>query len=167
MTTETAQDVHDEPEQAVESVEPDSDEIPLADAFDAATRNGRPAGQECPLVANAVPDDVILTVAGKRFPLSPQLDGWEIPAALRRQSLAVLWSIISSGATNNLTKIRAIEALVRLDAQSLATDRQEDWRTVQQSHSNRSNVRVLAELARNKAKLPGPPRKPRKSKGSG
>ena len=169
MNTKTAQGQPDEAETAVEGLEPDPDETPTADAFDAATRNGRPNGQACPLVTPRGPTDVVLTVAGKRFPLALQKHGWEIPAALRRQSLAVLWSIISSGATNNLTKIRAIEALVRLDAQSLATERQDDWRSVQQSHSNRSNVRVLAELARSKAKthkakaLPNkPPRKPKK-----
>lgn len=120
--------------------------------------------KSCPLVAPKRPDDVVLRVQGKRFPLPLQDNGWEIPAALRRLSLAALWSIISSASTNHLVKIRAIEALVRLDGQALASERQEDWRSVQSSNSNRSNVRILAELHRSKSNpskaksLPKPPK---------
>ena len=112
-------------------------------------------GRACPLVTPPDPNvpHVIVRVGQKRFPIPLQADGWEIPAALRRQSIAVLWSIISNGHGSSITRIRAIEALVRLDGQALQADHMEDWRAVQQGKATRGNVRVLAELAKAK-KLP-------------
>ena len=72
--------------------------------------------------------------------------------------------MVVSGSMDNLTKIRAIEAVVRIDQSSLMAERQEDWRSVQSSNSNRSNVRVLAELARNKSEAKSLPNKPPKGK---
>ena len=52
---------------------------------------------------------------------------------------------------------------MRRDAQALAETRQQDWRNVQQANHGRSNVRVLAELARQRA-LPTKAPKPSKGK---
>lgn len=114
--------------------------------------------------ARAQKGDIVVAIGQSRYPMAPQTDGWQIPAAMREYALATIWRVMRSPKANHLTKIRAVEALVKLDGQALASDRQEDWKAVQQSHSNRSNVRILAELARTKAKLPAEPlRKGRKS----
>lgn len=113
-----------------------------------AHRNGCRQEQEPLLVADILPGDTVTveTVAGKRFPLPSQADGWSIPEAMRRHALAKLWSIIRSGSANQVTQIRAIEALVRLDGQALNTERQADWRDIQAGKATRSNVRALADL---------------------
>lgn len=138
---------------------------PEADAERQEPTNGRNGSNTQPLVTAKAPDDVVIVVHGKSFPLSSQNAGWCIPAALRQRCLASLWSMVVSGSTDNNTKIRAIEALVRIDQSALTAERQDDWRSVQSSNSNRSNVRVLAELARNKSQakcLPNKPPKPKK-----
>ena len=80
-----------------------------------------------------------------------QSNGWSIPSKLRVCAIAELWRVIRSRRLGADMKIRAIEALVRLDAQALNQDRAEDWRAVQQSKAKRGNVRVLAELAKAKS----------------
>lgn len=174
MPTEIAQTACNEPEQALEpNDEPtpdgDADEGEAVDAVEKvlakADVTGDPKGTL--YYASEVNDgDMVVSIGKSRYPMSSQMDGWQIPAAMRRNALALLWRVLRSRTAVHLTKIRAVEALVKIDAQSLAVDRQDDWKSVQQSHSNRSNVRVLAELARTKARLPdGPPRKPPKPKG--
>ena len=112
--------------------------------------------------AEAQAGDVVVSMGQSRYPMPPQADGWQIPASMREYALAILWRVMRSKTAVHLTKIRAIEALVRIDGQSLATERQEDWRSVQSSNSNRSNIRVLAEMNRNKSQAKSLP-KPRKS----
>ena len=135
------------PAQAIEKVER------MLDAADKPKR--APDGTYA--AARAQKGDVVVAIGQSRYPMPPQTDGWQIPQAMREYALAVLWRVMRSPKAAHLVKIRAIEALVKLDSQALAAERQDDWRSVQQSHSNRSNVRILAELARSKAKLPAEP----------
>lgn len=174
MPTKTAQQAHDEPEQALEpddepSVNEDADEGEAVDAVEKVLAKADVTGDPKGTIyyASKVNDgDTVFAIGNSRYPMPDQANGWNIPQVLRQQALALLWRVLRSRTAVHLTKIRAVEALVKIDAQSLAVDRQDDWKSVQQSHSNRSNVRVLAELARTKARLPdGPPRKPPKPKG--
>ncbi len=89
--------------------------------------------------------ETLVRVGKKEFRIPDQADGWVIPAALRGDAIAELWRIIRSRRIKADIKIRAIEALVRLDNQALLERRHDDWREVQQSHAGRSNVRVLAD----------------------
>jgi len=128
--------------------------------------NGGHFGQPMPLAAPVQPGDAVLIVGRRKYPISSQTTTFALPPALRQLSIAVLWSILKSGKSPHLTKIRAIETLVRIDQQSLASERQEDWREVQSASSGRSNVRILAELSRNKAnpsKAKSLPNKPPKA----
>ena len=175
MPSETAQTQHNEPEQAVEpddeptTNQQSADSEHAVDAVEAVLKKANCTGDDPSTLyyASEVNDgDMVVSIGKSRYPMASQTDGWQIPAAMRRNALALLWRVLRSNTAVHLTKIRAVEALVKIDSQSLAVDRQDDWKSVQQSHSNRSNVRVLAELARTKARLPdGPPRKPRKPKG--
>ncbi len=174
MPSKTAQTAHDEPEQTLEPDDEPSTNQESADseqeveAVEAVLKKANCTGDDPSTLyyASEVNDgDMVVSIGRSRYPMSEQANGWQIPAAMRRNALALLWRVLRSNTAVHLTKIRAVEALVKIDAQSLAVDRQDDWKAVQVSHSNRSNVRVLAELARTKAKLPGPPRKPPKPKG--
>lgn len=173
MPNETAQTACNEPEQALEPEDEstpngDADEEQAVEAVEKvlakADVTGDPKGTIY-YASEVNQGDTVFAIGQSRYPMPDQANGWNIPQVLRQQALALLWRVLRSRTAVHLTKIRAVEALVKIDAQSLAVDRQDDWKSVQQSHSNRSNVRVLAELARTKAKLPGPPRKPPKSKG--
>ena len=110
--------------------------------------SGHHDGRQPVLVADIVSGEPVTveTVAGKRFPVPSQSDGWNIPEALRRHAIAKLWSIIRSGSANQVTCIRAIEALVRLDGAALNREHQADWREVQAGKATRSNVRALADM---------------------
>ena len=121
--------------------------------------NGRPlgAGEPCASTPDNGRHDTLVRVGKKEFSIPCQVRGWNVPAALRGDAIAELWRIVRSRRIKADVKIRAIEALVRLDAQALAETRQQDWREVQSSHHGRSNVRVLAaEIARRRA-LPANP----------
>lgn len=173
MPTKDDQTACDEPEQAVEpedepSTNGDADEVQAINAVEKVLARADVTGDPKGTIyyASEVNEgDTVFAIGNSRYPMASQAAGWEIPQVLRQQALALLWRVLRSRTAVHLTKIRAVEALVKIDSQSLAVERQDDWKSVQQSHSNRSNVRVLAELARTKAKLPGPPRKPPKPKG--
>ena len=123
----------------------------MLDAADKAKR--APDGPYA--AATAQKGDVVVAIGQSRYPMPPQTDGWIIPPAMREYALAVLWRVMRSPKANHMTKVRAVEALVRLDAQALAADRQDDWRAVPSANSGRSNVRVLADLVRQyKARRP-------------
>ena len=133
-----------------------------ADPDDGDGQNGDAEHPSYPMAAPEQPGDAVLIVGHRKYPLSGQNGAFELPPALRQLALATLWSIIKSGKASHLVKIRAIEALVRIDQSALMAERQEDWRSVQSSNSNRSNIRVLAEMNRNKSQAKSLP-KPRKS----
>ena len=92
--------------------------------------------------------DTVVRIGPSRYPLPKQVDGWNIPASMREYALAILWRVMRSNQTKHLVKIRAIEALVRLDAQGLASERADDWREVQAGKATRSNVRALADMVK-------------------
>ncbi len=122
--------------------------------------NGRPHGAEqprAPTPDNGRPETLV-RVGRMEFAIPSQERGWNVPPALRGVAIAELWRMIRSRRVKADVKIRAIEALVRLDAQALAQTRQKDWRQVQSANHGCSNVRVLAELAKQRALPKNPPR---------
>ena len=125
--------------------------------------NGRPHGAArlCGPTPENGRSEMLVRVGKKEFRIPCQERGWNVPAALRGDAIAELWRIVRSRRIKADVKIRAIEALVRLDAQALAETRQADWRDVQQSNHGRSNVRILSELAKQRA-LPSKAPKPSK-----
>ena len=102
--------------------------------------------------------ETLVRVGRREFPIPLQERGWVVPAALRGDAIAELWRIIRSRRIKSDVKIRAIEALVRLDNQALQERRHDVWRDVQSANHGRSNVRVLAELARQRSLPTNPPR---------
>ena len=109
--------------------------------------------------------ETLVRVGKKEFCIPDQVRGWVVPAALRGDAIAELWRIIRSRRIKADVKIRAIEALVRLDNQALQERRHDDWRDVQTTSTKRANVRVLAELARQRSlptKAPRPGKSERK-----
>ena len=109
------------------------------------------ADEPCvPTPDNGQPETLV-RVGRMEFAIPSQERGWNVPGALRGAAIAELWRIVRSRRIKADVKIRAIEALVRLDNQALQERRHDDWRDVKSTNSKRSNVRVLAELARQQA----------------
>lgn len=138
MEAETLEHPQTALEQAVKEV---------ATQLDAVEGGGTPDKAEYWAAAKSK-DDVVVSVGVSRYPMPSQASGWQIPERMREYALATLWRIMRSQTAAAAVKVRAVEALVRIDAQSLASERADDWREVQASKSTRSNVRVLAEFAR-------------------
>ena len=129
--------------------------------------NGQPhrADEHCAPTPENGRLGTLVRVGKKEFRIPDQVRGWVVPAALRGDAIAELWRIIRSRRIKADIKIRAIEALVRLDNQALQERRHDDWRDVRSSNQGRSNVRILAELARQRAlpsKSPAPAKGERK-----
>ena len=122
--------------------------------------DGQPSGMDglcAPTPDNGRPETLV-RVGRKEFRIPCQADGWDVAPELRRDAIAELWRIIRSRRIKAEIKIRAIETLVRIDSQALAETRQEEWREAQQASHSRSNVRILAELARQRSLPANPPR---------
>ena len=121
------------------------------------------ADEHCAPTPDNGRSETLVRVGRQEFAIPCQERGWNVPGALRGVAIAELWRIVRSRRIKADVKIRAIEALVRLDAQALAEARQQDWRDVQSSNHGRSNVRILAELARQRS-LPSKSRRSGKGK---